>query len=124
MRQTLLRIPIDGPWSLGSFEFPGFGFGVVLLVWAVLGAVWLYRHRLELRDPKLLAVPVGVWVAVACAIVMAPGLVQRKADAAIAQADQALAVEPDSTQALMLRLPRLLWKAANTPWQSRISKPS
>jgi phosphatidylglycerol---prolipoprotein diacylglyceryl transferase len=103
MRQTLLRIPIDGPWSLGSFEFPGFGFGVVLLVWAVLGAVWLYRHRLELRDPKLLAVPVGVWVAVACAIVMAPGLVQRKADAAIAQADQALAVEPDSTQALMLR---------------------
>ncbi len=56
----------------------------------MLGAVWLYRHRQEFRDPKLLAVPVGVWVAIAFAIVLAPWFVQRKADAAIAQADQAL----------------------------------
>jgi phosphatidylglycerol:prolipoprotein diacylglycerol transferase len=69
----------------------------------VVGAVWLYRHRRELSEPKLLAVPVGIWLAVAIAIVIAPSKVQGKANLAIAQADQALADDPDSTQALMLR---------------------
>lgn len=103
MRQTLLSIPIDGPWSLGPFEVPGFGFGVVLLLWIVVGAEWLYRHRRELREPGLLAVPVVIWLLVAAGVVMAPRLCQRKADAAIAQANQALDVDPRSTQAFMLR---------------------
>jgi phosphatidylglycerol---prolipoprotein diacylglyceryl transferase len=103
MRQTLLSIPLDGTWSLGPFEVPGFGFGVVLLLWTVVGAVWLYRHRRELREPSLLAVPAGIWLAVSIGIVIAPWWVERKADAAIAQADQALAVDPHSIPALMLR---------------------
>src|SRR5580692_10040920 len=103
MRQTLLSIPLDGTWSLGPFEVPGFGFGVVLLLWTVVGAAWLYRHRRELREPSLLAVPAGIWLAVAIGIVIAPWWVERKADAAIAQADQALAVDSHSIPALMLR---------------------
>jgi phosphatidylglycerol:prolipoprotein diacylglycerol transferase len=103
MRQTLLRIPLDGLWSLGPWQVPGFGFGLVLLLWVVFGAVWLFRHRRELAAPATLAVPVGLWVALAISIAALPSLVQRKADAAIAQADQVLALDPHSAQALTMR---------------------
>ena len=103
MRQTLLRIPIDGPWSLGPWEVPGFGFGLVLLFWVLFGAVWLYRHRRELAAPGTLAVPVAMWIAVAVAVVLLPRVVQRKADAAIAHADQILAKDPRSVEALLVR---------------------
>jgi phosphatidylglycerol---prolipoprotein diacylglyceryl transferase len=109
MRQTLFRIPLDGPWSLGPFEVPGFGFGVVLLFWTLFGAVWLYRHRREFSAPAALAAPAGTWLAVAIAVVALPWLVDRlvpshvKANAAIEQADRALAVDPHSVQALVLR---------------------
>ena len=37
MRQVLLRFPFDKPWDFGPLgEWPGFGFGLVLLVWGVL----------------------------------------------------------------------------------------
>ncbi len=103
MRQTLFRIPIDGPWSLGPFEVPGFGFGVVLFIWALFGAIWLYQHRREFSPLSVLAFPVGMWLAIAIGIVALPWLVERKANAAIEQADRALAVDPHSLQALMLR---------------------
>jgi len=104
MRQTLLRIPLDGPWSLGPWEVPGFGFGIVLVLWAVFGAVWLYRYRRELAVPVTLAAPVGIWIAVAIAIVVVvPWFVERKANAAIEQADQILAASPHSPEALMMR---------------------
>ncbi len=47
MRQVLFQIPLDRPWSLGPFgQVPGFGFGVVLLVWVLLGVwEWLARRR-------------------------------------------------------------------------------
>jgi phosphatidylglycerol---prolipoprotein diacylglyceryl transferase len=103
MRQTLLRIPIDGPWSLGPLQVPGFGFGVVLLFWILFGVVWLYRHRRELAVPASLVVPIAMWIAAAIAIVLLPSLVQRKADAAIAQADRILAADPRSDEALLMR---------------------
>src|SRR5580704_5256313 len=103
MRQVLLSIPIDGPWSLGPFQVPSFGFGIVLLLWMVVGAVWLYRNRQEMREPKLLAVPVGIWLAIAILIVIAPWWLQGKANTAIAVANQKLSDDPDSTDALMLR---------------------
>jgi len=103
MRQTLLRIPLDGPWSLGPWEVPGFGFGLALLLWVLFGAVWLYLHRRELAAPANLAVPVAMWLAAAVAIVLLPSIVERKADAAIAQADRVLAEDPRSVEALLLR---------------------
>jgi phosphatidylglycerol---prolipoprotein diacylglyceryl transferase len=103
MRQTLLRIPLDGPWSLGPWEVPGFGFGIVLALWTIFGAVWLFRHRRELAAPATLATPVGMWVAIAIAIVALPSFVERKANEAIEQADQILAVTPHAPEALMIR---------------------
>jgi phosphatidylglycerol---prolipoprotein diacylglyceryl transferase len=103
MRQTLLRIPIDGPWSFGRWEVPGFGFGLALALWILFGIVWLYRHRRELAEPAALLVPVAMWGAAAVGIIALPSFVQRKANAAIAQADRALAIDPRSTEALLAR---------------------
>jgi len=41
MRSTLFHIPRSIPWGDGAV--PLFGFGVLLLVWAVLGGAWLAR---------------------------------------------------------------------------------
>ncbi len=47
MRQILFQIPLDRPWNLGPFgQVPGFGFGLVLLLWIAVGIwsmVWHYR---------------------------------------------------------------------------------
>jgi len=104
MRQTLLRIPLDGPWSLGPFgEVPGFGFGLVLLIWSIFGAFWLYRHRREFASTAALFAPAAVWIVIAAVIVLLPRLVQRQADAAIADADRILATDPRSAPALVNR---------------------
>ena len=48
MRQVLFHIPLDRPWSLGPLgQVPGFGFGVVLLVWVLLGARTVFERRKE-----------------------------------------------------------------------------
>ena len=48
MRQVLFQIPLDRPWSLGPFgQVPGFGFGVVLLVWVLFGAWMVFERRKE-----------------------------------------------------------------------------
>lgn len=52
MRQILFQIPLDRPWSLGPLgQVPGFGFGVVLLVWVLLG-VWELLARRRESDRK------------------------------------------------------------------------
>ena len=102
MRQTLIRIPLDGPWSFGPLgEVPGFGFGLVLALWGIFGAVWLYRNRRELASTAGLAIPAATWIVVAAVIVMLPRFVQRSADAAIANADRVLTVNPHSVDALV-----------------------
>lgn len=105
MRQTLLRIPLEGPWSFGSFEVAGFGFGVVLLVWMVVGVLWLARHRLEFRSPRLVSAA-GLWLVVAAAIVLLPQLIQWsqwQANAEISAANRVLAIDPRSEGALLQR---------------------
>lgn len=73
MRQTLLRIPMDADWWLGFGYVPGFGFGLVLLLWVLFGAIWLYRNH------KALSIaPILTWLVVAVVIVKAPDLAQRK----------------------------------------------
>ncbi len=79
MRQILFHIPLDRPWNLGPFgELPGFGFGVVLSIWALFG-VWSFFARFRSNGGKL-AWSDGVsiaanWIAVAAVIVFgAPAL--------------------------------------------------
>ncbi len=103
MRQTLFFIPIDGTWSFGPWEVPVFGFGLVLALWVLFGIVWLFRHRRELAVPATLVVPVVMWGLAAIGIVAAPRFVERKANAAIAQADRMLAADPRSDEALFAR---------------------
>ncbi len=48
MRQVLFHIPLDKPWSLGPFgQVPGFGFGVVLLAWVLIGVWMVFERRRE-----------------------------------------------------------------------------
>ncbi len=106
MRQTLIRIPLDGNWSLGPLgEWPGFGFGIVLGMWIVLGAYWLFRHRHELRQRADLIGMAGFWCAIAVGIVLLPrarpfftGI-----DSTINSATAVLNQEPRSRDALFAR---------------------
>ncbi|ODA27952.1 prolipoprotein diacylglyceryl transferase [Planctopirus hydrillae] len=73
MLQVLFRIPWDH-LTIGGVEIPTFGLGIVLFVWALLGAVivghmaWQGRVSDLLRDP----LAVGIWGAAGVAIWMAP----------------------------------------------------
>ncbi|GAB4140578.1 MAG: hypothetical protein Tsb009_09990 [Planctomycetaceae bacterium] len=91
MRQVILRIPLDGPWNLGPLgELPGFGFGVVLFVWAALGVVWIYRHRTELAMNGETFVPVLIWLTIATVIFMLPKWTHRGSEQILAEASSAL----------------------------------
>lgn len=73
MLQVLFRIPWDH-LTIRGVEIPTFGLGIVLFVWALLGAaifgrmVWQGRVTDLLRDP----LAVGIWGAAGVAIWMAP----------------------------------------------------
>lgn len=77
MRQVLLRIPIRGDWSLGPLgDVPGFGFGIVLLVWCLFGAFSLRRLlKSEGGFTSELKVAIGYWAAFAVGIILVPSLV-------------------------------------------------
>ena len=74
MRQVLFRIPWDH-FSLGGWQIPLFGFGLLLLVWLALGAWTIYDVYLRKdRHPedRLDLFAVGMWLATAIAILQAP----------------------------------------------------
>lgn len=50
MRQIILQIPLDRPWNLGPFgQVPGFGFGLVLALWCLVGLAYLVFRWYETR---------------------------------------------------------------------------
>ena len=77
MRQVLLRIPIRGDWSLGPLgEYPGFGFGILLLVWCLFGTVSLWRlFKSESGITTQVKVAAAYWLAFAIGIVLVPSIV-------------------------------------------------
>jgi phosphatidylglycerol:prolipoprotein diacylglycerol transferase len=103
MRQTLFRIPLDGPWTIGPFEAPGFGFGIVLAAWCLFGLWWLYRNPAQRAQLKTLLTPVATWLAIAAAIVLVPWYVQRQPREEVLKADEALTKDPTSLDALDAR---------------------
>lgn len=95
MRQTLIRIPLSDPWSLGPLgEWPGFGFGIVLALWVIFGAIWLYRNRELLKTPGTLAVPIVFWFGLAAVIVYLPRFVQREESGVIAATSRQIDSKP------------------------------
>ena len=73
MRQILFHIPLDRPWDLGPFgQVPGFGFGLVLLIWIAYGLFSIARRGRAVGGKMKLAdewYPVTIWIAVALFIV-------------------------------------------------------
>jgi len=91
MQQVLFRISLDSPWCFGPVCLSGFGWGVLLGVWILLGAVWVYRHRSTLRTHKIeLIIPGLVWAAVAGVIVKIPDWVHRSTDRQLTRAQAVL----------------------------------
>jgi phosphatidylglycerol:prolipoprotein diacylglycerol transferase len=77
MRQTLLRIPLEGSWSLGPLgDVPGFGVGLVLLVWMAFGDWWLFQHRRDLAFNTETIAPAIVWLVIAAVIISVPHFVR------------------------------------------------
>ncbi|MAG92519.1 MAG: prolipoprotein diacylglyceryl transferase [Planctomycetaceae bacterium] len=73
MRQTLFRIPLDGHWSLGPLgDVPGFGFGVALLFWVLLGALATWKISRANGSWKQQIPNLSTWVIVAAIILLMP----------------------------------------------------
>lgn len=73
MRQTLFVISFDAEIPLGPLgHLPVFGFGLLLAVWVVVGAGFLYIRYRELGSVKPSFFGAALWSAIALAIVAAP----------------------------------------------------
>lgn len=79
MRQVLFEVPVQGEWNLGQFSAPGFGFGILLAVWAVVG---FFTLRSEWKKAggwtSDFQWAICWWAAIAVAIVMAPKFLPEK----------------------------------------------
>lgn len=79
MRQVLFEVPVTGNWNLGLFSAPGFGFGILLAAWAVVG---VFTLRGEWKKSggfsKEFQGAVGWWTVIAAGIVMAPHFLPEK----------------------------------------------
>jgi phosphatidylglycerol---prolipoprotein diacylglyceryl transferase len=77
MRQILFDIPLHRNWDLGPFgSWPGFGFGLMLTIWAIVGAVMVYREwkkHASFNNEMISAIV--YWVVVAALIVMVPNFI-------------------------------------------------
>ena len=76
MRQVLIYIPIRGDWSLGPLgDYPGFGFGIVLLAWCLFGAVSLWRlYKSEASFTSEVKTAAIYWLAFAVGITLVPSI--------------------------------------------------
>lgn len=74
MRQILFEIPLQGAWNLGPLgEVAGFGFGIVLLLWLLVGGTSLYRDwRREGRLNSVVLQSLAFLVTVGIGIVLVP----------------------------------------------------
>ncbi len=88
---------MDADWSFGLFRVPGFGYGLVLVLWVLFGGYWLYRNRQELQLGTVLF-PVLVWGAAAFAIVNVPSFVQKGPRSVIAQQSNIIDQQVKSAQ--------------------------
>ena len=77
MRQILFHIPLKRAWDLGPLgSWPGFGFGLLLAIWAVIGVVMVCREwkkHSEFNNEMVSAIV--YWVVVASGIVLVPSFV-------------------------------------------------
>lgn len=104
MRQTLFRIPIDYGLSAGPLgEISLFGFGLLLVLWALAGAWWLWRNREAVAGEAALLPSLGLWLLVAGVIVLAPWFVRRPHVAAEQQWTQVIEVRGPAISALLNR---------------------
>jgi phosphatidylglycerol:prolipoprotein diacylglycerol transferase len=104
VQQTLFRIPLDAPWSLGPLgEVPGFGFGLALVLWVLVGGFWCYRMRKELELSPALLLPAAFWIVGAIIIVRVPSFIHRDAHSVIEGATAAIARGDAPTPAYMAR---------------------
>lgn len=73
MRQVLFEVPIQGDWNFGLFSAPGFGFGILLAAWAVIGVFTLRREWCNSGGFQGdFRWALAQWVGIATVIVMAP----------------------------------------------------
>jgi len=74
MRQTLIEIPLRGDWVITeSLTLPGFGlFGIPMLIWVILGVVWLLGNRAELHGIADIWPVILFWLFVAAIIATLP----------------------------------------------------
>ena len=79
MRQILFEIPIREPWNLGPLgEWPGFGFGLVLLLWTIFGGISVWRtRRQEGGFGAETRASLFWWAGIAAAIVLLPNFRER-----------------------------------------------
>jgi phosphatidylglycerol:prolipoprotein diacylglycerol transferase len=74
MRQILFEIPIREAWDLGPLgQWPGFGFGLVLLLWSICGAVSVWKTvKLEASFGSETRAALIWWAGIATVIVLLP----------------------------------------------------
>ncbi len=129
MHQVLFRIPLYGPWTLGPLQVPGFGVGVVLLVWCLFALWWgVNRWRKGDRLSRTWAFPAFVWVAVTGAILLVPRLAIHSTEQKIQFVTRLLQQRPGDVKLLLARADlyaqKLDFQAALSDYQSAVANGS
>jgi len=79
MRQVLFEVPVRGDWNLGLFSAPGFGFGILLAAWGIIGIFVLRREwRSTGGFTGEFRWSLAWWVGIAAVIIMAPEILPDK----------------------------------------------
>jgi phosphatidylglycerol:prolipoprotein diacylglycerol transferase len=81
MRQTLFYIPIHRDWDLGPLgKWPGFGFGLLLSLWAIAGLFMVWREWKKHKEfNHEVNSAIMYWAVVAALIIFVPRFVEQEA---------------------------------------------